>query len=383
MKVLYVNKLKFPDNTPGSVFSTFNSYGFAQNGADSVFAAIKKDRTDYDNILKEYFGVEPLPNFEVKLFSKSFLGHETNEYFYLRIVLWLLKDQKKERFEAVITRDPGFLPYLIFLKKKLGISAYYQSHNFYTDLKLRPDLKIKKKKRYHNFETRYIPQLNGLICLQKAQEELYKKYYNIPVKALPPGLIAVDRYQKEDFNKRLIYIGSFQPIKGIDNVFKLLSTIKNQNWSCDLLGGRNKEELEYTEKLAEKFGVREQCSISGWLSYSELQHKMKNADIGLLLLNDTFYNNYLTAPSKLFDYIAQGIPVIATDLPDLRCFIKDGKEGFLLKPDNLQKAAEILNEFTKSEFLQMRNKCYKLAEENTWKKSTARMLEFIKKTKCP
>jgi glycosyltransferase involved in cell wall biosynthesis len=45
------------------------------------------------------------------------------------------------------------------------------------------------------------------------------------------------------------------------------------------------------------------------------------ADVGITLLEDSCENHRLALPNKLFEYIAAGIPVIASDLPELRMLV--------------------------------------------------------------
>jgi glycosyltransferase involved in cell wall biosynthesis len=40
--------------------------------------------------------------------------------------------------------------------------------------------------------------------------------------------------------------------------------------------------------------------------------------VGLVPLEDTFYNRYLTCPVKALDCLAHGIPIVGSDLPSVR-----------------------------------------------------------------
>ena len=54
--------------------------------------------------------------------------------------------------------------------------------------------------------------------------------------------------------------------------------------------------------------------------------------IGVIPLRDIFYNRYLTAPNKLFDYLSRAIPVVAADLPSIRDFISEDTGALFFQP---------------------------------------------------
>lgn len=379
MRIIYLNKVNFPTSIPSTVFSALNAYGFAQNGLDTIFIARKNTSASTKEILLNYFGITHLPDFKVKLFTPDFLRMHSNEIFYLKAVKWLLKTAGLQARDVIITRDPGFLPYLIFLKKTRGCQAYYQSHNFYADLKLRPELKQPNKRRYSIFERYILPHLDGIITLQKPQRELFEKYFSVPVFTGYAGLQSIHRKKKSGLNyKKIAYIGSFQEFKGIETAVEVFSNLQQKDWKLCLIGGRNEQEISYVRALADKYGITDRVEITGWLSYQGLKAYLGQISIGLLLLRNTFYNRYLTAPSKLFDYLSNGIPLIASDLPSIRDLVTD-KEALFVDPENRENATAALNKLIEDQELyqKMTEYCFTKAESYLWQKITLRMLSFI------
>ena len=49
-------------------------------------------------------------------------------------------------------------------------------------------------------------------------------------------------------------------------------------------------------------------------------------------LPDNLYSRAFTSPLKIFEAMAAGIPVVASDLPAIREVIRDGENGVLVTP---------------------------------------------------
>ena len=66
------------------------------------------------------------------------------------------------------------------------------------------------------------------------------------------------------------------------------------------------------------------------------------ADLGLLLYNRTRYLAEFSSPLKLFEYLACGLPVVATALPALQEIVQDGVNGRIVPEDDPAAIAEVI-----------------------------------------
>lgn len=50
---------------------------------------------------------------------------------------------------------------------------------------------------------------------------------------------------------------------------------------------------------------------------------MGAADVGVVVFRATDRNNYYATPTKLFDYLVSGVPVVASDFPEMRRLVAE------------------------------------------------------------
>jgi glycosyltransferase involved in cell wall biosynthesis len=70
--------------------------------------------------------------------------------------------------------------------------------------------------------------------------------------------------------------------------------------------------------LAEEAGVSDRVHFRRSVPVGQIRAHVEQADIGVSLLEDTCENHRLALPNKVFEYLDAGIPVIASDLPEMR-----------------------------------------------------------------
>ncbi len=378
-RLAYVNKVGFPSPMPSTVFSAMNAWGFTASGVESHLVC-RPGRGGPEEGL-EGLGLSGEPLLHVHRLSARIGGATTNEVFYARAVRLLLGLHGEAGLDAVITRDPGFLPYLVYLRLRLDVPVFYQSHNFYMSLRGREEMNRVHRRWFHLSERLFLPEVDGVLALQSAQAALYREELAVPVMVAWPGVRsrAPELPDRGDGGERVVcYAGSFQPMKGIDAAVESFRMAARPGWRLLLLGGRNAEEVSYARDLVRGAGLEERAEVTGWLPYRELTGRLRQADVGLLLLRDNFYNRYLTAPSKLFDYLAAGLPVVTVDLPSLSDFVTGGREA-LVTSGSPESVAGALGRLMEDRRLarEMGEAALERAGDLLWERSAGRMLSLM------
>jgi glycosyltransferase involved in cell wall biosynthesis len=96
--------------------------------------------------------------------------------------------------------------------------------------------------------------------------------------------------------------------------------------------------------LTRELGVEAQVSFSDrWLPVKELAQRLQKADVGIVPVLSHGYLETVT-PNKLFDYVASGVPVVASDTVGLRSCFSDAEVQFFEagNPEALSEAINVL-----------------------------------------
>jgi glycosyltransferase involved in cell wall biosynthesis len=96
---------------------------------------------------------------------------------------------------------------------------------------------------------------------------------------------------------------------------------------------------EFVEAIDSDEVLRNRVVCPGIIPQEELGTWLASADVGLVPLQPVakFYKNI---PTKMFEYMAVGLPVVGSDLPPIRRFIEESKAGLLAVPSDPYSHAE-------------------------------------------
>ena len=153
--------------------------------------------------------------------------------------------------------------------------------------------------------------------------------------------------------------------------------MKASNFRILLFGG-SPTRIEEINTLIRLEGVQELVLTKGFLPQNELIAHLVQASIAVIPNTKAKISWYYTSPIKLFEYLALGLPVVASDLPSMREVLTEGEHCLFAEAENAIDLARKLDGLLLNEPLQERMKQNNLllAKDYDWQKRVERIIRF-------
>jgi glycosyltransferase involved in cell wall biosynthesis len=229
---------------------------------------------------------------------------------------------------------------------------------------------------------RTLPSADHVLIVGMSTEKGLAKYiinkYSInpdDVCATPNGVdvdATIRECNRSDESFTIFYVGSMQSIRGLNILIKSVGTLAEtvDDIQLKLLGPvRRKQDYQEIRELLISSQIIEITDFSGErVQHSRVLDQMCKADVCVLPLSPKIGNFKYTYPVKLFEYIAMGRPVVASNLPGIAEIIQHEKNGLLVPPDDEDAFASALQRLYNDEDLRdhLGTEAKKRADDFDW-----------------
>jgi glycosyltransferase involved in cell wall biosynthesis len=168
---------------------------------------------------------------------------------------------------------------------------------------------------------------------------------NVP--DLPPPGEAPDLRERMGIGDSplVLHQGAVAAGRGADNLVRALPRMDSAQLLFLGVEGAYAEELG---RLADELEVGGRTHFHPPVALVELLSYTHQADIGVSLLEDSCENHRLALPNKLFEYLAADLPVVVSDLPEMRRLVTGRGVGWVTDSGDPADIARVLEEALRS-----------------------------------
>ncbi|MHB0858710.1 MAG: glycosyltransferase family 4 protein [Anaerolineae bacterium] len=128
----------------------------------------------------------------------------------------------------------------------------------------------------------------------------------------------------------MAYTGTLSPLWGIDLAIRAMPALLQSLPDLRFLIAGSGPAATELQSLSRSLGVAEHVHFLGQLEYHELPDVLAQADVGILTSRpDSAFRKY-ASPLKLIEYLAAGLPVIATRVGQTEITMREANAGVLI-----------------------------------------------------
>lgn len=386
MNIIFVSTGIYPDQHAAAIRHSTIAQGIAESGHDINFLILtpqpwKSNEINYNGVryksLNDYRGNNKLMKVFHYLYALKSLKSS------------VLKINKKSKIDGLVifSIDVFLIKSILAFTKKNNIRVFHER----TELPyiVGYNNSIAGKLMYNFYMRNLIPQFDGIFVISDKLKNIISSFNKNVEKILT--VVDTDFFKTAKtkiYNFSYIaYCGNMGSKKdGLPILLESFAQLSEQFPEHKLLLiGPNPVncDMQNNLQIISKYNIEEKIVFTGFVPRESMPQLLCHADLLVVSKPDNEQNSG-NFPIKIGEYLATGVPVVATNVGEISKFIKDGISGYIAEPDSVTsfyyKMAEALSNPCKSKQIGANGK--KIAKEIfNYKKQTTNLVKYISQKK--
>ncbi len=262
------------------------------------------------------------------LFEKGVLFYA---FFQLRLLLYLLFHKQ----DLLVSNDLDTLWPNSVISRWKKIPLVYDSHEIFTEV---PELVSRPSKQniWRKLEARLFPRLKFVFTVNDSIASWFEERYGIRplvVRNMPrfskPNVNTMTRQQLNlpAQDKIVLLQGAGINIdRGAEELVDAMSLLEN----VTLVIVGSGDVIPFLKNRVQEKQLESRVIFTGKVPHEKLRAYTAIADLGVTLDKPTNINYKFSLPNKIFDYIHAGVPVLASELPEVAAIVRNYKVGVVI-----------------------------------------------------
>jgi glycosyltransferase involved in cell wall biosynthesis len=242
------------------------------------------------------------------------------------------------------------LPVARMHSERCSAKLVYDSHELYSEQSFSTHVKT----RWAQIEAKHIGACHSVITINPSIARELERRYGIPKAHViynaerSGAMIQRNKFFREIFrlkddDKTVLFQGGLSAGRNLETLIEAMVHVRSPFVHLVIMGdGRLGAALA---KAIRRLGLSHRVHLHPAVPQKELLAATAGADAGVIPYQATCLNNYYCTPNKLFEFIAAGIPILASDLPEIRRIIESHNIGMLADLSSAKKTARSIDHF--------------------------------------
>jgi len=302
---------------------------------------------------------------------------------FIELIIKLNFVSKKNDYDTIHAHD---LSGLILAKSIRAIThpeiqIVYDAHEYETEVN---GLSGIKKKFYKITERVFIRKINGFITVSDTIASEYERLYGIKNATIilnTPNFSEYKKNNKYDYFRKKMSIRSDQRVflyqgylmrgRGVELLIEAFQNMQDDKNVIVFLGNGSLSEY-VKDHSANSDVIFHHDFVSGDILYEYTS----SADIGISFIEDISLSDRYCLPNKLFEYMSAGLPVITSNLPDMKKFVQKHQIGLVAKDNTVEGFANVISEFNEYNISKFKDNALKTSKKVNWKAQEKKLNEL-------
>ena len=331
MRIIYPVPEILPDPRARFIQIVNTCHALAEIGIETLLIAGIKRGYSEEEIL-EFYGISRHPNFKfirlplLRMEQPKHLRFSWHGVFHLSLLLHLLfmKPCKGEH-TVLFLRHIKLADFIMKFRRVLEIAIIFEVHEIF-----HLSTTGRKRKKIKDIEYRVYNKADAIVSISESIKNylFHMGISNRSIYTIPDGVrkewFGVNRSTTSSY---ICYTGSLYPWKGVDILISAMKYLPDEKLLIVGAGSR----LEELENLARTEGVSGRVKFVGAVSHTSIPEYLSQAKLAVLP-NIPDGPSQFSSPLKLFEYMACGIPIVASDLPIFHEILTEGENVIFFEP---------------------------------------------------
>jgi glycosyltransferase involved in cell wall biosynthesis len=360
VRILYFADIRFPLERANGIQTIETCHALASR-EHTVHLIVRPDTHTPPRDPLVYYGLNPIATLTIErapVRGPAF-GRRLG---YLAFILG--RASGRARADVILTRDLGAAAALLRMPPAIRPPVVYESHGYAPDVAAAlPELvatanppRPGKLERLRRREARVWRDADGYVTITSGlAEEMTTRFgRRVLLAVVPDGTRTAEprvaqlceqsrtpvsshegESQRQPATRAPVvaYAGHLYPWKGVDVLLEALALLPDVHGL--IIGGHETEpDLARLKDLAVRLNIGDRVEFTGLVQPRRVPELLDRADILVLPNPASAISTRFTSPLKMFEYMAAGRPIVASDLPSIREVLTDGETALLVRPGN-------------------------------------------------